>query len=139
MPAGAKHDLGRGVAPAEDDVVGPHAIGQVVAIERGGGREALRAAAASGHDVDLGVAVVLGGESELGAVARITWENRVAGRIGEATRGATVGGDRVELAAVGEGDGLVVGGWETQEASRVVRRSQERGGGDDDGEAGEQT
>ena len=139
MPAGAEHDLGGGVAPAEDDVIGSHAIGQIVAVEGGGGCESLRVAAAGGHDVDLGVAVVLSGEGELGTVARVTREDRVAGRIGEAARGATVGGDRVELAAVGERDGLIVGGRETQEAGRFVRRYYERGGGGDDGEAGEQT
>ena len=46
--AGAEDDLGRGVAPAEHGVVRAHAVGEVIAVERGGSREAFRGAAGGG-------------------------------------------------------------------------------------------
>ena len=57
--ARAEEDVLAVVRPAHDDVVRPHAVGDVVAAERGGVGEAFRLAALGGHDVDLGVAVVL--------------------------------------------------------------------------------
>ncbi len=120
VPAGAEDDLGGGVAPAEDDVVGAHAIGEVVAVERGGRGKALRRAAGGGHDVDFGIAVVLGGEGELRAVGRKAREDRVAGAVGETAGGAAFAGDGVELAGVGEHDGLAIGGGEAEQTRGLV-------------------
>ena len=120
VPAGAEDDLGGGVAPAHDDVVRAHAVGEVVAVERGGDGEACGHAARGGHGVDLGVTVVLGGEGELLAVGRIAREDGVARAVGEAAGGAAGGGHGVELAAVGEGDVGAVGGGEAQQAGACV-------------------
>lgn len=117
MPARAKHDFGGSIAPSHDDIIWSHAIGEIIAIEGGGNGEALRRAARGWHDVDLGVAVVLGGESQLLAVGRKTREDRVARSVGEATSRAADRGYGVQLAGIRKGYFRAVSGGEAQETS----------------------
>ena len=77
--AGTKHDEGLRVFPSHHDVVRAHAIGDIVAAERGGGGEALRRAAFTRHHIDFGIAVILRGERELRPIGRETREGAVAG------------------------------------------------------------
>ena len=84
--ARAEEDVFAVVLPAHDDVVRSHAVGDVVAAERGGVGEAARHAALGGHDVDLGVAVVLAGEGDPLAV------RREAGETSRSRRGWSAGG-----------------------------------------------
>jgi hypothetical protein len=58
----------------------------------------------------------LGGEGELRAVSGETREDGVAGGVGQAAGGATVRGNGVKLAGVGEDNGFTVDGGESQEA-----------------------
>ena len=81
--ARAKENVFAVVLPTDDDVVGPHAVGHVIAAERGRVRQPARLAAFGGNHVNLGVAVVLAGEGEPFAVRREVRKHLVAGMAGE--------------------------------------------------------
>jgi len=66
--AGAEDDLTAGGRPAHHDVVGTHAVGDVVAAQRRRPGQALGDAPLGGNQIDLGVAVVLAGERQVLAV-----------------------------------------------------------------------
>ena len=125
--ARAENDQRLGVFPAHDDVVRPHAVGDIVAAERGGVGQPLRRAAFGRHDVDLGVAVVLRSEGELLAVGREARERSVAGTARQAARHSALFGDGVKLARVTEDDLAAVGGGKTQEPRGVRQLLRERG------------
>ncbi len=113
-PARAEEDV-RIVLPPDHEVVRPHAVGHVVARERGRPGQALRHASLRRHQVDLGVAVVLAGEGEplpVGGEARDHLEPDVAR---EAAGDAAGRGDRVEIAGVGEDDLVPVDGREPEQ------------------------
>jgi hypothetical protein len=114
--ARAENDVFAVVLPAHDDVVRPHAVGDVVAAEGGGEGEALGFTALRGHDVDLGVAVVLGGERDLFAVGRQAREHFEAFVRRQPPGDAAVGRDGVQVAGVGEDDLIAVDGGEAEEA-----------------------
>lgn len=118
MPARAKHDFGGSIAPSHHDIIWAHAIGEIIAIEGGGNGEALRRAARGWHDVDLGVAVVLGGESQLLAIGRKAREDRVARSVSEATSRAADRGYGVQLAGIRKGYFGAIRGGEPQKTGR---------------------
>ena len=99
-------------------IIWSHPVGDIVPSERGGGGEALRFAAIAGHDVDLGVAVILGGEGELLPVRRKMRERAVARAARQAAGHTSVFRNGVKLAGVTENDRFAVGRRETQK--RVV-------------------
>ena len=81
--ARAEQDFLAVVLPADDDVVRPHAVGDVVAAERGRVGEPFRHAALGRHQVYFGIAVVLAGEGEPFAVRREAGEHLEAVVIGQ--------------------------------------------------------
>jgi len=105
-----------GVLPAKDDVVGTHAVGDVVAPERGRPGEALRHAALRRHQVDLGVAVVLPREGQPLPVRREAGEHLETDVAREPAGDAARGGDGVEVAGIGEDHLVAVHGGETEQA-----------------------
>ena len=113
--ARAEEDVLAVVRPAHDDVVRPHAVGDFVAAERGGVGEPLRHAALGGHDVDLGVAVVLAGEGDLLAVGREAGEHLEAFVAGQPAGDAAGGRHGVQVAGVGEDDLVAVDGREAEQ------------------------
>ena len=127
--ARAEDDVLAVVRPAHDDVVRPHAVGDVVAAERRGVGQPLGLAALGGHDVDLGVAVVLAGEGELLAVGREAGEHLEAVVAGQPAGDAARRRDGVQVAGVGEDDAVAVDGGEAQQPGLVggLRRRRPRG------------
>ena len=82
----------------------------------------LRHAALGGHEVDLGVAVVLAGEGEPLAVGREAGEHLEAVVAGQPAGDAAGGRHGVQVAGVGEDDLVAVDGGEAQ-AARFIRGS----------------
>ena len=105
------------VTPGHDDVVGPHPVGDIVALERGGVGEAPGFAAVCGHDIDLGVAVVLSGEGKEFSIGREAREHFVASFIaGQASRETPVSRNRVEITGAAEHDLLPVNRGEAEQS-----------------------
>ena len=109
--------------PAHGDVVGAHAVAQVVARISRGVCDAARFATAGVHKVYFGVAVVLSGEGYLPAVGREAWENLVAHVGSEAACLAACEGRGVEVAGVAEHHVAAVGGREPEQPCLVAGRS----------------
>ena len=97
------------------DVVRPHAVGDVVAIQRGRVGEPLGHATLRRHQVDLGVAVVLAGEGEPFAVGREAGKHLEAGIAGQLAGDAARSRHAVEIAGVGEHYLLAVDSREPQQ------------------------
>ncbi len=121
----AEDDVPAVRGPGHHDVVGTHAVRDVVAAERGGVGEPLRHAAGGGYNVDLCVAVILTGEGEGLAVRREPGEHLETVIAGQLSRGAAGGGDGVEIARVGEDDLIVIDRGKTQQSG--FRRCKGRG------------
>src|SRR5262249_25169797 len=119
--ARAEDDVLVVVLPADDDVVRPHAVGDVVPAEGGGVGQPLGRAAGGRHQVDLGVAVVLAGDRRPRAVGGEGGGHVVAVVAGEAAGDATGGRHRVQVAGVGEGDAVAVDGREAQQPGLAGR------------------
>ena len=103
------------VFPGHDEVVRSHSVGNIVPAQGRAGGEALRHAAIAGHDVNLGVAVILGSEGELLAIGREARERAVAGTTRQATGDAALFPDGVKFARVTKDNLVPVGRWKTQE------------------------
>ena len=117
-------DRGLGVFPGHDDIVRAHPVAQVVPAQRGGDGEASGNPAFGRHDIDLGVAVVLGGESELPSVRGKPGKDGVARPIGQAAGDAALHRNGVKLAGIGKHDRDAVGGGKSKQAGLVrIRRS----------------
>ncbi len=120
------------VLPAHDDIVGPHAIGDVVAFQGGGEGEALGDSPVRGHDVDLGVAVVLPGKGELLAVGGEVREHLVAFMAGEPACHASAGRHRVQVAGIAEHHLVAMNGGKAEQTRLILvlgksrRRHQEK-------------
>ena len=106
-PPGPEQDLAA-VLPSDDEVVRPHTVRHVVAVQGGGPGHAFGDAAHGRHDVDLGVAVVLAREGQRAAVGRKPGEHLEADVARQAARDASRGGNGEEVTGVGKHD-LVAG------------------------------
>ena len=110
------------MGPGHDDVVRPHAVGDVVAAQRGGVGQAFGDAAFGGHDVDFGVAIVLAGKCQGFAIRREAGEHLEAVVAGELARHAAAGGHGIQIAGIGEDDLIFVNGREAQQAGFILRK-----------------
>jgi hypothetical protein len=70
--------------------------------------EAFRGAAIDRHHVDVGAAVIVGGEGDLGSVGREACVGLHAGGIGDSVGGMVFDGAKPEVAFAGEDDGVSV-------------------------------
>jgi hypothetical protein len=101
--------------------------------------EAAGCTALGGHDVDLGIAVVLPGEGEVASVGGEAGEHLVTvGVGGEAAGDAAGSGGEVEIAGVGERDAAPMDGGETEETRFGGGRGERNGEeGQSEAEAGD--
>ena len=102
-------------SPAHHDVVGPHALSDLVAVHAGRPGEPFRLSALYGHGVDFGVAVVLAGEGYGAAVGGYPRETFVSRMGGQAHGGASVDVHAVEVSGVAEHDLVASDCGETQQ------------------------
>ena len=118
----AEHDALAVRAPCHHDVVGAHAVSQVVAGIGGGIGDAHRFAAPGGDAVHLAVAVVLSGEGDGLAVRGIAGKDFIADMAGQAPGLAAPDGNGPEVSRVGENHIGAIGGRKTQEAGFLLGR-----------------
>ncbi len=113
--ARAEQDV-RVVLPPDHEVVGPHSVRHVVALQRGGPGQALGHAAFRRHQVNLGVAVVLAGEGKPFPVWREAREHLEPDVACQPAGDAAGRGDGVQVAGVGEDHLAAVDGGEAEQS-----------------------
>ena len=115
MHARAKHDVLVVVHPIHDNIVRPHAVGDIVAGEGLGKRQAFGHTALRRDEINFGVAVILPGERDPFAVVREAGEHLEAGMAGQLAGHAPLGIDGVEVAGIGEDQLVAVNRGKTQQ------------------------
>ena len=116
----AEDDLLAVGRPGHDDVVGSHAVAEVVTAVGGGVGEANRFPALGRYQIDFGVAVVLPGKGDLFSVGRVTGKHLIADVGGQPLGFAPVQRGFVEVPGIGENHFLPVGGRESEQPGFVV-------------------
>ena len=108
---GTEDDQWFGILPGHHQIVGPHPVGDIVATEGGGSSQSFGSATFSGHDIDFGVAVVLGGKGELRSIRREMRERSITWAGGDSAGNAAFFSDSVKFAGVTKNDLAAIGSW----------------------------